>query len=107
MPSVDIGDTLNEIALTYLSKYAERDDLTEDKGEFPAAARCYIGAADYATGKGEPVKTWMRDQMAPWLWPEAEWDPTGDPIEMLTEAAACIVAEIERLEEAKRENDDE
>ncbi len=80
----------------------EHDD-EHDSGDLARAAAAYAddaalrleGApADIVSGPGDPPEMWP--------WDEASWKP-GEPRRMLVKAAALLLAEIERLDRAHKE----
>lgn len=77
----------------------EHDDEHVDR-ELADAARCYMAAATWAQfpNMPQPMSASARDTAAPWLWAEADWKPSADPIRNLVKAGALIAAEIDRLQ---------
>ncbi len=76
----------------------EHDDRYRHN-ELPAAAACYALVA-----ARPQMKVHYRNQLWPWA---DHWLRDGTPRELLVNAAALIVAEIERLDRAARQAEQE
>ena|ERR1700683_1434773 len=92
---------LEEIATKRLRQIAKGYDAAHDdqhtKGEIALGAAAYCVSSVKYEGNGKRAYSTIQQWAPPeWPWGRDEFHPSGDPRSDLIDAAAMIVAEIER-----------
>lgn len=87
--------------------WTPQHDDAHDKGEMAGAAACYVMQAVVDDiGRRDLQTTILRTIRELWPWSAHWWKPTSRRRD-LVKAAALIIAEIERLDRAARQTDDQ